>query len=176
MKHKYVMNRGLAFSEEKDLRKLSDLAAAGWKFEGFAMFGFFYKLRQAEPEAVQYSIHHEQQPDSSYWSLFSESGWMHVVSTGDMHVFEAAPEAVPMYTDVSTIHENYLSLQKQFGRWSLWTLLPLILLLVLTNMTHPVWLTPILTVLLIMSVTAFVFSFMPFLAYLRKTKKLNREL
>lgn len=49
-----MMSEGLAFSEEKDMKKLSDMASKGWLLDSFAVMG--YKLRKAEPRNVTYSL------------------------------------------------------------------------------------------------------------------------
>ncbi|MDP4524449.1 DUF2812 domain-containing protein [Bacillus halotolerans] len=51
---KYMMSEGLAFSEEKDMKKLSDMASKGWLLDSFAVMG--YNLRKAEPRNVTYSL------------------------------------------------------------------------------------------------------------------------
>ncbi|MDI3411344.1 hypothetical protein QKW52_18370 [Bacillus sonorensis] len=40
---KYIMSDGLAFSEEKDMKKLSDMASKGWVLDSFAFMGYRLK-------------------------------------------------------------------------------------------------------------------------------------
>ncbi len=76
---KYMMSEGLAFSEEKDMKKLSDMASKGWVLDSFAFMG--YKLRKAEPQNLIYSIDYHDVGEESlaeYTEMFEAAGWERV--------------------------------------------------------------------------------------------------
>src|SRR5699024_1009621 len=78
---KYVSSGGLAFSEEKDMKKLSKYAKKGWILEGFAPFG--YRLQKGEPATIQYSLDYQMDADEDYFAYFEAAGWSHVCSSGN---------------------------------------------------------------------------------------------
>ena len=52
---KYMMSGGLAFSEQKDLEKLSKLSSEGWHVRKFSFLG--YTLEQGEgADYIQYGL------------------------------------------------------------------------------------------------------------------------
>lgn len=78
-----MMSEGLAFSEEKDMKRLSDMACKGWVLDSFAFMG--YKLRKAEPQNLIYSLDYRAVNDDSmdeYLDIFENAGWsMFVLNT-----------------------------------------------------------------------------------------------
>ena len=52
--YKYMINEGLAFSEEKMMKKLSDRAKEGWLLEKATIMRF--KLKKGEPQNLIYSM------------------------------------------------------------------------------------------------------------------------
>ncbi|MFN2747363.1 MULTISPECIES: DUF2812 domain-containing protein [Bacillus] len=105
---KYIMSEGLAFSEEKDMKKLKYMASKGWLLDSFAFMG--YKLKKAKPQNVTYSIDYQDIDDDSfeeYTETFEAGGWTHVCSSHGMHIFAAEPGTAPIYTDRSTLIEKY---------------------------------------------------------------------
>ncbi|MEC1791036.1 DUF2812 domain-containing protein [Bacillus vallismortis] len=105
---KYMMSDGLAFSEEKDMKKLSDMASKGWVLDSFAFMG--YKLRKAEPRKLIYSIDYHDVGEESlaeYTEMFEAAGWERVCSFHGMHIFSAEPGTSPIYSDQSTMREKY---------------------------------------------------------------------
>ncbi|MGE9754398.1 DUF2812 domain-containing protein [Bacillus inaquosorum] len=110
---KYMMSEGLAFSEEKDMKRLSDMASKGWVLDSFAFMG--YKLRKAEPRKLIYSIdYHDVEKESleEYTEMFEAAGWEHVCSSHGMHIFSAEPGTSPIYSDQSTMREKYKRSEK----------------------------------------------------------------
>ncbi|MCY9111312.1 DUF2812 domain-containing protein [Bacillus atrophaeus] len=105
---KYMMSEGLAFSEEKDMKKLSDMASKGWVLDSFAFMG--YKLKKAAPRNVTYSIDYRAVAEDSmdeYLEIFENAGWEHVCSEYTTHIFAAAPGTKPIYSDSSTKIDKY---------------------------------------------------------------------
>ncbi|MGG1242146.1 DUF2812 domain-containing protein [Bacillus cabrialesii] len=105
---KYMMSEGLAFSEEKDMKRLSDMASKGWVLDSFAFMG--YKLRKAEPQNLIYSLDYRAVEDHNmdeYLDIFENAGWEHICSVYDTHIFAAAPETKSIYSDRSTMIDKY---------------------------------------------------------------------
>ncbi|MGE7623237.1 DUF2812 domain-containing protein [Viridibacillus sp. NPDC096237] len=102
-KTKYMMSGGLAFSEQKDMRKLQKKASKGWHLSSFATLG--YTLEKKQPEEVQYSIDYrklDKGEQEEYFELFSIAGWTHVCSSYEMHIFKASPNTKSIYSDVES--------------------------------------------------------------------------
>ena len=88
MKRKYVMIRGLAFSEEDDMEKLKNYASQGWILEDI-VWGFFYKLRKDKPQNIVYNLDYQTETNEEYFTMFKEAGWKLVVSIENyMHIFQ----------------------------------------------------------------------------------------
>lgn len=105
---KYISSGGLAFTEHKDMKKLSRWAAKGWHLESFALFG--YRLRKGEPKQAAYCVdyNHVKADDmEEYEELFEAGGWTRVCSSGNIHVFTAPEGKKPIYTDKETNYEKY---------------------------------------------------------------------
>ena len=125
---RYITSNGLAFSEEKEMRKLARLAAEGWLLESFAFLG--YRLRRGEPQELVYSLD-MQRVDPGDWQeyreVFEAGGWRHVCSAGEeMHVFAAPPGTPPIFSDRSTRREKYERMSRITG-WSAMISLPVLL-------------------------------------------------
>lgn len=72
---KFMMSEGLYFSEEKDMKRLSDMVSKGWVLDSFAFMG--YKLRKAEPRKLIYSIDYHDVGEESlaeYNEMFEVPG------------------------------------------------------------------------------------------------------
>ncbi|AMO85033.1 hypothetical protein B857_01180 [Solibacillus isronensis B3W22] len=106
-KTKYMMSGGLAFSEQKDLEKLHKLSLEGWHVRSFSFLG--YTLEKGECADYVYSIDYRtlENTDEEYFELFKDAGWSLVDSAGDIHLFRAAPNTKPIYTDRDTTIEKY---------------------------------------------------------------------
>lgn len=105
---KYVSSGGLAFTEHKDMKKLSRWAAKGWHLESFALFG--YRLRKGDPKQVTYCVdYNDVKADDmeEYEELFEAGGWARVCSSGNIHIFAAPEGTKPIYTDKETNYEKY---------------------------------------------------------------------
>lgn len=104
-KNRYIMNMGLAFDEDRAMKKLSQRAKEGWILEEMSLFR--YKLVKDQPKEIVYSMDYKKisKNDNEYFELFHNSGWEHMCSYGAFHFFAAPHETVPIYTE----KENYLS-------------------------------------------------------------------
>ncbi|WP_428912160.1 DUF2812 domain-containing protein [Niallia sp. Krafla_26] len=107
-KTKYITSGGLAFSEEKDMEKLHRFSLKGWHVSGFKFMG--YTLEKGESSDYIYSIDYcslKEDEKEEYVEFFSSSGWTHVDSEGDIHLFRAHSGTKPIYTDRETTVEKY---------------------------------------------------------------------
>lgn len=108
-KNSYIMNMGLAFDEERAMKKLSQKAKEGWLLEEMSLFR--YKLVKSKPKEIVYSMDYKvlSKNDNEYFELFKSSGWEHMCSYGAFHFFSAQPETVPIYTEKETYLSKYES-------------------------------------------------------------------
>lgn len=105
---KYMMSGGLAFAEDTDMEKLRKYSQKGWHVSGFSFMG--YTLEKGENEDFIYSVDYRslrEDEKEEYIDLFSASGWSHIASENDFHLFRALPGTQPIYTDRDTIVEKY---------------------------------------------------------------------
>ncbi|MGE7676123.1 DUF2812 domain-containing protein [Lysinibacillus sp. NPDC094403] len=110
---RYMASYGLAFSEERDMKKLSEKAAKGWHLKRFRCAG--YGLEKGEPEDVIFSIDYrklQKDEEEEYFELFAFGGWTHVCSSAYMHIFKAAPETTPIYSDAESSIDKLVRLAK----------------------------------------------------------------
>ncbi|WP_214753625.1 MULTISPECIES: DUF2812 domain-containing protein [unclassified Exiguobacterium] len=175
MKRKYMSSWGLAFAEEREMKKLQQMAAEGWHLEKFAPLG--YTLVEGEPMDVRYSLDYRQRPDEDYFELFAASGWEHVTSTGDeIHVFKGRPDAIPLYTDQTTTHDKYAQVERQMGKAALVFLVISIGLMLLLQLNWSGTAEAIIWIVQTLVVIGLVFTGLPYLGFLVKRKRLERDL
>lgn len=175
MKRKYMASWGLAFAEDKEMDKLSRMAAEGWHLEKFAPLG--YTLVEGEPTEVKYSLDYRKQPDEDYFELFSASGWEHVTSTGDeIHIFKGNLDARPLYSDVETTHEKYLKVERQMGKLALPLLIIWIGLMALLSLNWSNFMENAILAIEMIVTVALVFTGLPYLGFLFKRKRFERKL
>ncbi|WP_233004791.1 DUF2812 domain-containing protein [Exiguobacterium aurantiacum] len=175
MKRKYMSSWGLAFAEEREMKKLQQMAAEGWHLEKFAPLG--YTLVEGEPMDVLYSLDYRQRPDEDYFELFAASGWEHVTSTGDeIHVFKGRPDAIPLYTDQTTTHDKYAQVERQMGKAALVFLVISIGLMLLLQLNWSGTAEAIIWIVQTLVVIGLVFTGLPYLGFLVKRKRLERDL
>jgi len=173
---KLVACGGLAFSEEKDFKKLSRLAKEGWILEGFSSF-LFYRLRKGAPQDIQYSLDYQAKADEEYFSFFESAGWSHVCSAGnEMHIFSAPSGTKPIYTDEVSLIDKYAREQAQMKKIALPALILSVvwaLTIVLGYYYFP-YVIPVGFILSLITMIVLVFSGMPYLAYGIRVRKLRR--
>ena len=176
MKRKYVMIRGLAFSEEDDMEKLKNYASQGWILEDI-VWGFFYKLRKDKPQNIVYNLDYQTEANEEYFTMFKEAGWKLVVSIENyMHIFSAQVGAKPIYSDCESEIDKYTSIRNTTRKGTLYSLIIAIALMVLLVVSlmviKPIFL--IILGLLIIDIFIFVFNFMPYLVYNSRIKQIKK--
>ena len=105
---KYITSGGLAFAEHKDMEKLRRYSLKGWHVSSFKLMG--YTLEKGESTDYIYSIDYrslKEGEEEEYIDFFSSSGWSHVTSEGNIHLFRALSGTKPIYTDRDTTVEKY---------------------------------------------------------------------
>ncbi len=173
MKHKYVLCGGLAFSEDRDLRKLSRLAEKGWILEDLS--GLFYKLRKGSPQKLVYAIDYRADYDEEYFDIFSNSGWTHVTTCDDtIHFFSAPCGTKPIYSDKTEQADKYTAIMKQMTVNSI-IFLPIVLLAVYFFFKSSGWKSGLAFAFYGITITIFVFNFLPLLGYIHKKRKLKDQ-
>lgn len=108
-----MASMGLAFSEAHDMKKLSERSANGWHLKRFRFAG--YGLEKGEPEEAIFSIDYRKlrkDEEEEYFELFAYGGWTHVCSSANMHIFKAAPETTPIYSDAESSIDKLARLAK----------------------------------------------------------------
>lgn len=114
---KYITSGGLAFSEEKDMEKLRQFSLKGWHVSDFKFMG--YTLEKGESTDYIYSVDYrsvKEGEEEEYYEFFSTSGWSHITSAGNIHLFRAYSGTKPIYTDCDTTAEKYKSLSDSMNR------------------------------------------------------------
>lgn len=107
-KKKIISSYGLAFAEPRDMENLRKKSKKGWHVKRFKLFG--YELEQGQKEDVIYSIDYRTlsaQEAEEYFEMFAFSGWTHVCSSYDMHLFKANPGTTPIYSDRSSTIDKF---------------------------------------------------------------------
>ena len=173
-KNKYVSSGGLAFSEHKDMEKLSRYAREGWELEGFAPFG--YKLKKSKPQDVVYSYDYRPDADEEYFMIFTEAGWEHVTSSGDsLHIFKAPAGTVPIYSEEDSLIERYKQEKANCGKMALPLLIATILLFALSTFEMAAYFNIASFILGVISLCLLVFPGLPYLSYSVKLYKFKSK-
>ncbi|MBA2176249.1 DUF2812 domain-containing protein [Halobacillus locisalis] len=174
MKKKYVVSRGLAFGEEKDMAKLTSYAKQGWVLERFAPFGFL--LKKGKVQHLSFAVDYNKDPDDEYFAYFEQAGWTHMCSGVDyIHVFSSPEGTQPIYSDRETTLEKYEVEKKNTGMVALPSLIATILLFICGNLEG---VSGLMEEVLIWSgfatMIVFVFSGMPYVGYRYKLSKVRK--
>lgn len=176
MKNKYVAIGGFAFTEESDMKKLSNYARKGWILDSI-VGGFFYKLRKGTPQNIIYTLDYQENVDEEYFSIFKEAGWDLVVSIGNkMNIFSAPVGTKPIYSDMDTEMEKYKIMKEQTKRGTVYSLL-IGVILVISMIVSVIAVKSIFLILLglfIIDIIVFIFNFMPYLAYNDRVKQVGK--
>lgn len=176
MKNKYVAIGGFAFTEESDMKKLSNYARKGWILDSI-VGGFFYKLRKGTPQNIIYTLDYQDNVDEEYFSIFKEAGWELVVSIGNkMNIFSAPVGTKPIYSDMDTEMEKYKIMKEQTKRGTVYSLL-IGVILVISMIVSVIAVKSIFLILLglfIIDIIVFIFNFMPYLAYNDRVKQVGK--
>lgn len=125
---KYITSGGLAFSEDKDMEKLRRYSLKGWHVRDFKFMG--YTLEKGKSSDYIYSVDYrsiKENEKGEYFDFFSSSGWSHITSEGDIHLFRAQSGTKPIYSDRDTSVEKYENLNRSLK----YLVIPLLLITVL---------------------------------------------
>lgn len=135
-KSKYILSNGLAFAEEKDMQLLQLKGTEGWHLKDFALGG--YRLEKKECEEVQYSIDYRkllEDDKHEYFEVFASSGWSHVCSKDDMHIFKAMPGTISIYSDADSTIDKLSRLARPIYSVTFFFLVTTIILWALMTIT-----------------------------------------
>lgn len=138
-KYKFMSNMGLAFDEERALKKLSKLASEGWILDKLTLWRG-YRLIKSEPREVVYSLdykHLDEGDKEEYIEMFEASGWELRCSYYDMHFFTAPPGTTPIYTDKESHLHKYKTQRIQSFRWSIISLIISIIAYIVAKVSLP---------------------------------------
>jgi hypothetical protein len=173
-----MINGGLAFTEQSDLRKLENYAQKGWIFEKIVFGGLLYQLVQGPSSELSYSIDYQLNPDAEYFTFFKEANWTYVSSYGkQIHIFSAPKGNTPIYSDEVSEIDKYEIITKQLGKASLYTGLSTLLFLiclVISNTYYQMVSMPFL-ILFSLCLIAFIFCVMPFSMFTFKNHRSRNE-
>ena len=97
---------GLAWSEDKDMKKLNELSKKGWMLSGFSYLS--YELKKEEPREYIYCIDSQKVENrEEYIDLFKDGGWEYVCNYGDIYFYRALPGTKEIYSDKASLSEKY---------------------------------------------------------------------
>lgn len=139
---RYISSKGLAFAEQSEMDKLSRLSEAGWQLEGFSRFGFGFILRRGPAHKRTYCLdiqHVSPEDEKEYREWFADSGWDHICSAGEMHIFAAEPGTVPIHTDRKTLYEKYRKITRNSKIFMIIVMLLTIQTLTFMYLSGQVW-------------------------------------
>ncbi|MED4534303.1 DUF2812 domain-containing protein [Metabacillus fastidiosus] len=170
---KYVPSGGLAFYEEKEMKKLSKLAKEGWVLESFAFLG--YKLRKIESQDIDYSVDYQKNPDDDYFTYFETAGWSHICSAGnEIHIFSAPVGTKPIYSDQETVIDKYDREKKSYGKYTLCYFISTVLLFLLASLSGYGLLNTVLEIMCMISFINLLLLGMPYIGFSLKLNNLRR--
>ncbi len=116
MQKKKTMNlTALATSEEKDLKRLSDLAIKGWHLEEIKVPFLSYQMGYDLASISDYMIDFNDQVNQEYFDTYKKKGWTYVCSNNHLHYFKGTKNTPRFYTDEIAKANVYLAKGKQFG-------------------------------------------------------------
>ncbi|MGE7917274.1 DUF2812 domain-containing protein [Lysinibacillus xylanilyticus] len=90
-----------------------------------------YTLKKGESSDYIYSVDYRSlkvDEEEEYFDFFSSSGWAHIASEGDIHLFRAQPNTNPIYSDRDTSVEKYENSARSMNYFAI----PFVLITVLT--------------------------------------------
>ena len=97
---------GLAWSEDRDMKKLNELSKEGWMLSGFSYLS--YELKKEEPREYIYCIDSQKVENrEEYIDLFKDGGWEYVCNYGDIYFYRALPGTKEIYSDKASLSEKY---------------------------------------------------------------------
>ncbi len=179
MTNKYVLCGGLAFSADKDMKKLKVYAQKGWFLEDMA-FGMFYRLKKGKPDNTEFAVDYQSKPGDEYFNIFSEAGWTHLFSlSNEIHFFSAAEGSKAIYTDRTSELERDSLQKERFKRWLIMTSLLFVVtsvlhLFIFSKVTSTYLSVALLIAWFVIGLLPFIFTLLPYLGYSYRVRKLSR--
>lgn len=134
-KRKFILGKGLAFAEEKDMKKLEDYSKEGWHFKEIK-WGL-YLLEKGEPTNYIYCIDYQKLKDEDreeYIEMLNNGGWTFIVNYEDMILLRAKEGTEKIYTDISSRAIREEKFGSVMGKSALY-LIAIILLMVIWRFT-----------------------------------------
>ena len=168
---KYIMSGGLAYTENKDMEKLRKYSSKGWHVREFKFMG--YLLEKGESKDYIYNVDYRLLDDDGkeeYFNMFLESGWTHVASEGDIHLFRAKPGTRPIYTDRDTTIQKYENSNSLLNKLGIPFLLITILVWVASALSPEAWHNTLQVIAIILTILAVPTAFTLLAAYHSKWK------
>ncbi|GAF11357.1 hypothetical protein JCM19046_2877 [Bacillus sp. JCM 19046] len=110
---KHMMSGGLAFSEERDLKKLRQHSLKGWHVKDFRPGG--YSLQKGESADYIYAFDYRllaTNERDEYLDLFTSAGWTPIASEAGIHLFRALPGTNPIHSDQESMVEKHESISR----------------------------------------------------------------
>lgn len=97
---------GLAWTEDKDMKRLNELSKEGWMLSGFSYLS--YELKKEEPKEYIYCMDSQKvENKEEYIELFKDGGWEYIFNYGDMYFYKALPGTKAIYSDKASLSEKY---------------------------------------------------------------------
>ncbi|WP_018924043.1 DUF2812 domain-containing protein [Salsuginibacillus kocurii] len=180
MAKRYMMSGGMAFTEERDMKKLEKQAKKGWHLYSFAPLGYW--LVKGKREEIYYKVDYQQSEEEleDTKKIHAENGWTYVTSTAHIHIFRAAvEEAGPFFRETPTTSDKYKRGKQQLGTTSLLTSSLFILLAffyaLFIDTNTPLALDMSLQIALILALSFALPSTMTFFAFRAKMKQERKK-
>lgn len=97
---------GLAWTEDRDMKRLNELSKEGWMLSGFSYLS--YELKKEEPKEYIYCMDSQKvENKEEYIQLFKDGGWEYILNYGDMYFYRALPGTKAIYSDKTSLAEKY---------------------------------------------------------------------
>lgn len=173
---KYVMMGGFAFADNSDMKRLKKLAKEGWVLSGSTFLS--YRFEKGEPQDLDFTVDYRDELDADYLMTYEKSGWKHVMSIANVHIFSAKEGTAPIYADKDSKAEILKAQEKSFKKPAIIAILLLIAALIADFSFIPEtgWINFLWTMVITLLIIATVFNVMPWLAYKIRRRRLEKQL
>ena len=173
---RYRLCGGLAIMPEHDMAMLADMSARGWHLSGFSC-GILYRFEAGEPHAYDYAVDFQRDFSAEAQELYRIGGWQSVALGSSWQIVRAEAGAVPLYTDDDAQAETIGASRAGLGWAALVCALAAALLFALQARLSAQGNVPgswaCLAACAVFA-AGFVFSFFPFVGYMRSLRKMRR--
>lgn len=172
MKYKYIINSGLAFNEESDMKKLENYARQGWILKSI-IGGVLYKFKKSKPQEIIYTVDYQIDVNEEYFNIFKEAGWNHILSIeNQIHIFSAKSGTRPIYSDLNSEIQKYINIREKVKKW-IFSLLIMAFLFIPLIFIKQIFL--IIVGLLIIDICMLTLNIMMYISYNNKINKLKNN-